>query len=288
MNPARPCNDLCRRRALRGVIVWVVAAGLLVVEGCATRPAEPPEPPKPLALLAVLPVSAPPSEANAGFGSMQQGMILPIVVPVPSGPDSLSPGTTAAAVAAGVLASAFINQFRENSRRERKALNEALSRVNFDAAAEVDSRVAPALERRQVRVVRITDPDIAAEVRAGKFDRMPPGVDAILDMRVTESGYYSSMRAGGYSPMLLIEVALRAPVAKADNLDEFSYYADFRDGGKDRRWVTTPKSMTFPTVDRLGASATEVRAGLASVVDKMVELMVQDLERRAAGKPRID
>jgi len=289
MNPTSACNSVCQRRVLRGVMVWALAAGLLTVEGCATRPAEPPKPLQPINLLAVLPVSSPVSESNTGFGSTQQAMIVPIIVPVPSGSqDSLSPGTTAAAVAAGVVASAFIYRFRENSRREREALNEALSHVNFDAAAEVDSRLTPALERREVRLLRIADPNIAVDVRAGRFDRLPVGVDAILDVRVAESGYYSSWRAGGYSPMLLLTATLLAPVANADNLDEFRYYADWRDGGKDRRWITTSKSLTFPTVDLLSASSAEVRAGLARVVEQLVELMVQDLQRHTTGKLRID
>jgi hypothetical protein len=289
VNPTSTCNDACRRSVLRGAIVRALAAGLLTVGGCATHPAAPPKPPEPIKLLAVLPVSAPASESNSGFGSTQPGMILPIVVPVPSGSqDSLSPGTTAAAVAAGVVASAFIYSFRENSRKEREALTEALSHVNFDPAAEVGFRLAPALEQRQVRLVRIADPDIAAQVRAGRFDRLPADVDAILDVRVSESGYYSSWRAGGYSPMLQLTATLLAPAANADNLDEFSYYADWRNGGKDRRWVTTPKSLTFPTVDLLRANSAEARAGLARVVDQLVELMAEDLRRHATGTPRID
>lgn len=289
MNPTSTCNDVRRRRVLRSALVWAFVAGLLTVEGCATHPAEPPKPPKPINLLAVLPVSAPVSESNTGFGSAPQGIILPIVVPVASGSqDSLSPGTAAAAVAAGVVVSAFIYRFRENSRREREALDEALSHVNFDAAAEVDSRLAPALERRQVRLVRVADPHIASDVRAGKFDGLPVGVDAILDVRVSESGYYSSWRAGGYSPMLLLRATLLAPAANADSLGEFSYYADFRDGGKNKRWITTSKSLTFPTVDLLRASSADARAGLAKVADQLVELMVQDLQRHAAGKLRID
>jgi hypothetical protein len=189
---------------------------------------------------------------------------------------------------AGVVASAFIYRFREDRRIGREALNEALSHVNFDAAAEVDSRLAPALERRQVRLVRIAEPNIALDIRAGKFDGLPAGVDAILDVRVSESGYYSSWRAGGYSPMLLLTATLLAPAVNADNLAEFRYYADWRDGGKDRRWVTTSKSLTFPTVDLLKASSARARAGLADVVDQLVELMVQDLQRHTTGKLRID
>lgn len=232
----------------------------------------------------MLPVWAPASESNAGFGSQPPVVVVPIVVP--SG--SQGGVSTGGAVAAGVITSAVIYSIQESNRRGREALAEALSHVGFDAAAEIDSRLAPALEQRQVRLVRIADPGIVWGIRAGRFDGLPSGVDAILDVRVTESGYYSSSRAGGYSPMLLVTATLLAPVANADSLDEFGYYADWRDAGKDKRWVTTPTSMTFPTVAHLKASSADARAGLARVVDQMVALMVQDLERHARGELRVD
>jgi len=269
---------------MRAAIVWALAAGLLGVEGCATQPAEPP---KPINLLAVLPVWAPPTESNTGFGYTGQPIVVvPIVVPSSgSQGGGVSPG---GAVAAGVITSAIIYSYQENKRRGRDALADALSHVNFDAAGEVDSRLIPALEQRQVRLVRITDPNIIWGVRAGKFDSLPEGVDAVLDVRITESGYYSSSRAGGYSPMLLITATLHPPAANADVLDEFSYYADWRDGGKDKRWLTTPASMTYPTVDHIKAGAADARAGLAKVVEQLVALMVEDLERHARGELRVD
>jgi len=268
---------------MRGAIVWACAAGLLTVAGCASRPAEPP---KPINLLAVLPAWAPVTDSNLGFGSSGPSVVVvPIVVPSGSQGSGISTG---GAVAAGVITSAVIYGMQESKRKGREALAEALSHIHFDAAAEVDSRLIPALEQRQVRLVRITDPNIIWGVRNGRFDGLPEGVDAILDVRITESGYYSSTRAGGYSPMLLITANLLPPVAKAESLDEFSYYADFRDGGKDRRWITTPTSMTFATVELLKAGAGDARAGLSTVVDQMVALMVEDLQRHARGELRVD
>ena len=174
-------------------------------------------------------------------------------------------------------------------RNEREAIYDALSHVNFDAAAEIDSRLTPALEQAQVRLVRITDPAIAFDVRAGKLDGLPAGVDAILDVTVEESGYYHSMRAGGYSPMLQLKATLHSPESDDVDLDDdFGYYADWRDGGKDKRWVTTPKSMTFASVDLLKAGSTDVRAGLEKVVDQLVTLMVLDVQHHTPVKPRVD
>jgi hypothetical protein len=274
MNPTNISSDV-RSHMLRDAIIWAVAGSLLTIAGCATRPAEPPKPPKPISLLAVLPVSAPIRESNTGFGSAPPPVVLG--------------ATSAGAFGGALLASAIVYGFQANKQNEREALYEALSHVKFDAAAEIDSRLAPALEQAQFRLVRITDPKIALDVRAGKLDGLPAGVDAILDVTVEESGYYHSMRAGGYSPMLQLKATLHAPEADDVDLDDdFGYYADWREGGKDKRWVTTPKSMTFASVDLLKAGSTDVRAGLEKVVDQLVTLMVLDVQHHTPVKPRVD
>jgi hypothetical protein len=282
MNPTNTSSVVQRRHLLRDAIIWVVAGGLLTIAGCATRPAEPPKPPKPISLLAVLPVSAPISESNTGFGSARQPEVVPVLPIGPHGEVSVG------AFGGALLGSAIVYGFQANKQKEREALYEALSHVKFDAAAEIDSRLAPALERAHVRLVRITDPEIALNVRAGKLDGLPAGVDGILDVIIEESGYYSSMRAGGYSPILQLKATLHAPVADDDELDDFGYYADWRDGGKDKRWVTTPKSMTFASIDILKASSADARAGLEKVVDQLVALMVLDVQHHAAVKQRVD
>ena len=238
-----------------------MAVSLLIIAGCATRPAEPPKPPKLISLLAVLPVSAPISESNTSFGSYDGAL----------------------------LSSLIFYGFEAYKQKERNALDEALSHVRFDAAAEIDARLAPALAQAKIRLVRITDPAIALDVRAGKIDGLPAGVDAILDVTVEESGYYHSMRAGGYSPMLQLKATLHSPVADDVDLDDdFGYYADWRDGGNNKRWVTTPKSITFASIDLLEVNSADAHAGLGKVVDQLVALMVLDVQRHTVVKPRVD
>ena len=267
-----------------GVVVLV--SGVLVLHGCASRPAEPPEPLKPIKLLAVLPVSMPISDFNTGFGATgRQGMPIVLVPAEAASYGGVSAGETAAL---SVLAYAIASGIQSSNQRRRDELAQALSLVNFDAAAQIESKLLPALERRQVPLVRITDPQVAAEVRARRFQGLPAGVDAILDIRIPESGYYYSFRADAYSPMLLVTASIFAPDARSDSLEEFSYYADLRDGAGDRRWITTPQSMTFSEIDGLKASAVWVRAGLRAVVDQMVALMAEDVHRRMVAKPRVE
>jgi hypothetical protein len=274
-----------RSRAL----ICLLAAGAVAIEGCASRSAEPPqpvEPRKPIGLLAVLPVSMPLSESNTGFGAARVPLVVPIVVATP-GPaqGGLSPGQAAATT---VFAAAIAVGIQSYRRARQEALDEALAQIAFDPAAYIESRLVTALEQQQMPLVRITDPQIAEDLRAGRFEGLPAGVDAILDVRIPESGYYSSFRAGGYSPMLLIRASLLRPVAEAEPLDEFQYYADWRDAGRDRRWITTPKSMLFPDAGALKANAPRARADLMSVADRMVALMVEDVKRAAAGQARVD
>ncbi|HEX5093646.1 MAG TPA: hypothetical protein VFV84_13250, partial [Burkholderiales bacterium] len=187
-----------------------------------------------------------------------------------------------------IVALAIATGIQSYSRVRKEALQEALAEIAFDPATHVGSSLVTTLEQLQVPVVRITDPDVAVDVRAGKFDGLPAGVDAVLDIRIPESGYYSSFRAGGYSPMLLIRASLLRPEVGAEPLDEFQYYADWRDGGRDRRWITTPQSMLYPDPGALKANAARARAGLVTVADQMVALMAEDVRRAAAGQARVD
>ena len=280
---------LARRELLHNAAQLALAGGLLVLGGCASKPAvppEPPKPPKPIHLLAVLPVLAPPvSETNTGFGATN----VPITTPVHTGPrGGVSASGAAAAVGVALIATAIIYGVREEKRRERLALDEALTHVNFDAVAHVQARLVSALQQHDVRLVQIIDPQLATDVRAGKFEGLPAGTDAILDVGVWDSGYVASSRAGGYAPVLQLTANLRSLVPKAEDLDGFDYYADWRDGGSDRRWITTPKSMTFASIEKLKAESASARAGLEKLVEDMVAMMAKDIQRHAAGQLRVD
>jgi len=112
MNPTNTSSDVQRRHVLRDTIIWVVAGSLLTIAGCATRPAEPPKPPKPISLLAVLPVSAPISKSNTGFGSAGP----PVVIP--TGPGAVSAG----AYGGALLGSLIVYGFQANKQNEREAI----------------------------------------------------------------------------------------------------------------------------------------------------------------------
>lgn len=263
----------------------ILASVLLTTTGCASRrPAEPaPSPPKPLALLAVLPAATAAGNDGSGFGGTRREAMYR------SDPGNrISRADATAAVGAALVIGAVAYGINESRRAERDALTDALSRVNFEPAAHIDALLARELEQRNVKLVRITNTRTAAEIRDGKLHNVPEGVDAILDVSILESGYYSSLRAGGYSPMLHLSVRLRAPEHDADDLDGFSYYADWRDGGKDIRWVTTPKDLTFQSVEKLRDNAAEARTGLGHVVEQFVGMIARDVERCAKGLPPLD
>jgi hypothetical protein len=243
---------------------------------CANRP--PPPPPKPVSLLAVLPVAGVPvSDKNPGFGKTSD-VYVPYTPGVPP----------AAALAGGLIGIALVAVVEYKLRKQREALQQALSLVAFDPAAAVQMRIEAALQQRAVRCVAIADPALAAAMRDGRIEGLPDGVDAILDISVEESGYYSSTRAGGLSPMLNLSASVRAATPGADELDGFTYYADWRDAGKEKRWVTTPRALTFENAEELGKHADEARTGLEDVTEKLVAMIADDLQRHASGLARID
>jgi hypothetical protein len=262
-----------RRRVVLGGL-GIAMTGTPWLTACANRP--PPPPPKPVSLLAILPVAvAPVSAKNTGFGAGYTYVSTP---GVPLGP----------ALAGGLIAGVLVYAIESKRQKDRAALQQALAQVAFDPAAAVQRRIAPALEERNVRTVAITDPSLVAAIRDGRVEGLPDGVDAILDMGVDECGYYESTRAGGFSPMLNLWASVRAATPGADELDSFSYYADWRDAGKELRWVTTPKSTTYATAEELGQHGAQARAGLEDVTEKLVAMMADDLQRHAQGQRRID
>lgn len=272
-----------RRHALRAVAsVAVTTFGLLALAGCASRP--PAVPPAPIALLAVLPVVVAPNASGSGFGARA-----PVVfVGAPVGSRGSSSGGAAAAIGVGVVAAVIAISVEQGRRKDRDALADALLEVKFDPIEQLNRQLAAALEQTQVRIVHITDAAAAADIRAGRLAALPGGVDAILDVRVGESGFYASSRAGGLSPMLLVNANIVGPYPGANHLGSFEYYADWRENAKDKRWVTTPREMTFNTTEHLKAEAASARAGLESVVQQFVALIAADVKCHAAGELSAD
>jgi hypothetical protein len=277
-----------QRTGIGSAWLALVVSITLSLGGCASRrePPAPPKPPAPISLLAVLPVAPPAPEESTGFGG-RASTGTPVPVVIPAGP-AISPGAAAGAVGVGLITAAVVQSRQESKRKERAALLAAMDEVKFDLAEQIEKRLTAALQQRQVRFVRIDEPAAAAQIRAGRFEALPPGVDAFLDVSVGQAGYEASWRTSGYSPVLQINVSIRPLNAAADDLGSFEYYADRRDAGSNKRWWTTPKSMTFATIDQIKADAPSVRAALEALVDQMVDSLGRDVERHASGQLPLD
>lgn len=259
-----------RRECLRAALRATLTTALLPLAGCASKPAgPPPPPPQPLALLGVLPVLLELDEGEPGFGTHPaRPAAAAAYAPPPINPTAL-----------GMAIGAMLRNRRE---AERQALATAVSWLRFDPAASFESRLRSALQQRGVKVVQITT-EAAAELRAARHAALPEGVDGVLDVRVNDAGYES--RAGAYSPRLGVEVVVRAPTGAA--MESFSYYADARHVPKDPRWLTTPPTLTLADLQEMRGATPRVLQGLDDLVERMLERLLDDVVRRAAGQSRL-
>lgn len=285
-------TSLQRRRALgagfRLTAALCLPAGAAGLSGCAHNrtPAPPAPPPKPIHLLTVLPAGVPAGSESTGFGAPAYGVVY---APVYIGHHGRSSGSAnAAAFGIGLLGGLIAVAIVHHQTQERIKLMAALAEVNFDARERLDRQVAAELATRQLSSQAVTDTQAAIAIHGGERSLLPAGSDAVMSMEITNQGYYSSMRAGGYSPMLHVDVTLRDTSAERTELDTFTYYADWRDAGTDRRWITTPKALTFATLDELRQSAAQARQGLQDLVDQFARLIADDVTRHASGLARQD
>jgi len=256
----------------RRSLLWASLAPLLpIASGCASR--APVGPPKPIALLGLLPVLLDLGDKDPGFGTRA----VPLPSPTPAPPPPINP--TALGMAIGYA-------LRADRDRKQAELASAVMSIGYDPAAALERRLGQALEGRGVPLVRI-DAAAAVAVRGGDMRGLPAGVDAWLDVRVTEAGYESSSDAGGFVPKLDIDATLRPAVKGARELDSFSYEVDVRSRPADTRSFTIPATLTFASLDALRASSATVRGGLDALVEQMVERLAQDILRHASGLARL-
>lgn len=284
-------TSLRRRCALgagfRLTAALCLPAAVAGLSACAHNrtPAPPAPPPKPIHLLTVLPAGLPAASESTGFGAPAYGVVYaPVYIHHGRGSGSANAAAFGAGLLGGLIALAIVH----HQTQERIKLMAALAEVNFDARARLDRQVAAELAARQLSSQAVTDTQAAIAIHGGERSLLPAGSDAVMSMEIANQGYYSSMRAGGYSPMLHVDVTLRGTDAERTELDTFTYYADWRDAGGDRRWITTPKALTFTTLDELRQSAAQARQGLQDLVDQFARLIADDVARHASGQARQD
>jgi hypothetical protein len=81
-----------------------------------------------------------------------------------------------------------------------------------------------------------------------------------------------------------VSAIVKNPRAEMDEVMGYTYYADNRDWGKQRRQFTVPANLTFARPSDMRANAGVVQEGLEDVLDRMVGLIVDDVPRHCTGQ----
>jgi hypothetical protein len=106
-------------------------------------------------------------------------------------------------------------------------------------------------------------------------------------VKVVEAFYSTSWRSSGYSPTINVSAVVKDPRAEMDEVMGYTYYADNRDWGKQRRQFTVPENLTFARASDIRANAGLVQEGLDRVLDRIVGLIVDDVHRHCMGQAPI-
>jgi len=261
-------------------ILWTVtvtAVSLLVAACAGSKPKPAPEPLKSIASIALLPVvfeeQVTPTKPQAGYVSFYQ--------PVPS----YVKGSPNAGIGAGIAVGAAAVIIANINEKRDAALRSAVAAIKFQPLDTLNNRVQELLRQKGINIEIVPEGSAVMAARhSGDYSHLPTQAEAVLDIRIGENGYYHSMRAGGFSPMLAVNATL-ASHTNVDNYDSFSYWSDYRENKDDPRWFTSSPASIFKTTDELTTHADTARAELDGVMEKMAVKLAEDIERRAAGQP---
>ena len=273
--------------------VWAFLAPMIAVAmaGCAHRAPAPAAPLVPIATLAMVSVIAramldePVRYVGVGGGVfVSPGFGFHGHAHASS--RSFSPGRAAGAAVGVGIAGALIGLAIYHAATSRQqAFDSALDKIAFSPAGELNARLYDRLLAAGVNIQWIDDGESSALLtmrKQGDFSKVAMGTDAVLDVRVTLEGYYHSLRAGGYSPMLGVE-AILWPAGNPNQREHFSYYADFRKSASDPRWITTPPEMTYGSIEDLANNAETARAQLEKLLEGVMAVLIRDIKTRMEG-----
>lgn len=260
----------------------IVASSLILLTACASKgPEVPPEPLQPIAKITLLPVvghgqsSSP--EYMAEYKEHEERIVYQ---PMPS----FVKGSPTAGIGAGLVGLGVAAIIANQAEKSQLALEKVTSSINFQPAELLNRRIKEKFEAKGINIEPVEDMNVSTAVRYQEdYASLPSKTEAVLDIRVNESGYFKSIRAGGYSPMLGITALLVSPES-GEELASFSYWSDWRESKEDPRWFTSPSSTIFSTLEELEANAASVREALEVTVEKIAEKIVDDVRRRSLGE----
>lgn len=273
--PSKPTRPALFKDSLRTPLLAGLTA-LNLLAGCANRgPKAAPDPERSLKLIALLPVLRPPVETgrlmpgNPGYMPMQP----------------MSPSAALAVSGIGLVTLAILS----SQKSEADALAAALNTIGFDPATRLNESLRQRLEAEGLEVQWVSD-ELAGQVRAnGNPALLADVADAVLDIQLSETGYYDAGRPRGYSPMLGLQATLS--VTRANNDPEYwdywDYWADWKGNAKYSRYFVTPASMNQADVAALAGHTDAARADLEATLNRVMERSVQDVKLRATTQPRL-
>jgi hypothetical protein len=272
-----------RRDILRnaGAVSLAAGAGPLL-QACASAPSAPEPPPKQVALLGMLPVG--PKVVAPGHGPRMTADLGSLEI-VPGRPPSNR--NEVVGFVAALIGIVIVGSVIGAVRGADWGTESKIQPLGVDVVAMLNERLLTQLRARHLSVLSMADPTLARQARGGNTKAVPPEVDGILDVTVVEAFYATSWRSSGYSPTINVLGVVTDPRAEMDEVMGYTYYADNRDWGKQRRQFTMPENLTFARASDIRANAGLVQEGLERVLNRIVELIVDDVHRHCTGQAPI-
>jgi hypothetical protein len=81
--------------------------------------------------------------------------------------------------------------------RSGKSISANIAQVAYDPAVRTNTLLTKLLREAGLNIISIADKRLADQAREGGYQDLPPGIDAVLDVRFAEAGYYGNQRSGG-------------------------------------------------------------------------------------------
>lgn len=178
----------------------------------------------------------------------------------------------------------------EAAAESRRAISLALRPIGIQPRQDLTAALERAFAKRNLPITLIADEAASklARRRTRSFAKLPPGFDAVLDVQINPAGYFKVTETGGYSPMFFVSAQLFSIADTRTELEAFSYEADYRDAEGERRFFTTPKTLSVDSLDEIAERAPVMRSELLSIIDQIANMISSDIERALNKLPRLD
>jgi hypothetical protein len=171
---------------------------------------------------------------------------------------------------------------------DRQALTGALGHLSIFPRQLLLQSLVRQIEARSLPIFPLDDYALAEAVRNRVATPLPQNVQALLDIRINQAGYYASQRAGGFTPHFEISALLWDTVNPGVRIDAFDYAGDFRDARGDRRFFTTPKDLSSTDERMFRTDPEKFRPGLIRLFDDVASMLLDDMHRLLNKQPRLN